>query len=237
MKKILTVGLLSALFVLFTNTDATAQRRKTKEENTEEKEEKQEKETTRTTSTRRPDNKKKKTDDYFDEKGGFKHRLWYGGNFILNYSGANGQSAFTIGATPMVGYKIIGGLSAGPRMGIIYTNLKAYDTQNRITTVGLTDYSLGAFTRFKVFKNFFLHAEHEYLSSTFYSEDQFGRVQLGVDGKPVKDRQGRQNSNVGVGYNSGGLIGYEVALMYNLNPPQNTIQQPFDIRIGFTYNF
>ena len=230
MKKILTIGFITAFFVFLSDTDVMAQRRKSKDEPTEQKDD-------TPAETQKPDKKKKKTDDYFDEKGGFKHRLWYGGNFILNYSGTDGQSAFTIGATPMVGYKIIGGLSAGPRIGVIYTSLKAYNTQNQITRVGLTDYSFGAFTRFKFFKNFFVHAEHEYLSSALYGEDQFGRILVDANGKAVKERKGRQNSNIGAGYNSGGLIGYEIALMYNLNAPQNTIQQPFDIRIGFTYNF
>ena len=57
------------------------------------------------------------------------------------------------------------------------------------------------------------------------------------DGNVIKDRVGRFNPNVGVGYNSGGLVGYEIMLLFTLNQPANTLQQPFDIRIGFTYNF
>lgn len=237
MKKFFSIGLIATFLILLGSIEASAQRRKSKEtEPTEEKTEEKAEEK-KTTTTRSTAKKSKNTDDYFNEKGGFKHRLWYGGNFILNYSGSNGQSAFTIGATPMVGYKIIGGLSAGPRIGVVYTSIKGYDTQNQITSVGLTDYSVGAFARYKFLKNFFIHAEHEYVSSHLYGEDSFGRIILDANNKPIKDRQGRQNSNVGLGYNSGGLIGYEIALLYNLTPPANTIQQPFDIRIGFTYNF
>lgn len=236
MKKIFSISLIASFLILLGSVEASAQRRKTtttepKEEPTEEPAEK------KPTTTRSTSKKSKTTDEYFNESGGFKHRLWYGGNFILNYSGSNGQSAFTIGATPMVGYKIIGGLSAGPRLGIVYTSIKGYDTRNQISTVGLTDYTIGAFARYKFLKNFFVHGEHQYVSAQFYGEDSFGRIILDANNKPFKDRQGRQSSNVGVGYNSGGLIGYEVALLYNLNPPANTIQQPFDIRIGFTYNF
>ena len=221
---------MACCLILLSNLDAVAQRRgSTKKDKEKESEEKQE-------TVAKPKTKQS-TDKYFDESGGFKHRLWYGGNFILNYSGNNGQSAFTIGATPMIGYKIIGGLSAGPRIGVIYTSIKGYDTQNKITSVGLTDYSVGAFTRFKVFKNFFLHAEHEFVSSALYGQDQFGYIAVGADGKAIKSREGRQNSNIGIGYNSGSLIGYEIALLYNLTPLENSIQQPFDIRIGFTYNF
>ena len=75
MKKILTIGFLTAFFVFLSDMDATAQRRKSKDEPTEQKDD-------TPADTQKPDKKKKKTDDYFDEKGGFKHRLWYGGNFI-----------------------------------------------------------------------------------------------------------------------------------------------------------
>jgi hypothetical protein len=216
MSKIWKVSLLAIVVLLLNTIDAQAQRR---------------------TTTKKKTTKKEKTDKYFDETGGFKHRLWYGGNFILNYSGGQGSSAFTIGATPMIGYKIIGGLSAGPRVGLIYTSYKGYDSQNQITKVGLTDYSVGAFARYKVFKNFFAHGEYGYASTANIGVDQFDRVILDTNGKPLKDRQGRYDANVGIGYNSGGLIGYEIALLYNLNTPSNSIQQPFDIRIGFTYNF
>ena len=41
----------------------------------------------------------------------------------------------------------------------------------------------------------------------------------------------------GAGYNSGGLWGYEIMILYNANQPENTIDSPFEYRIGFTYKY
>lgn len=179
----------------------------------------------------------KKTDQYFDESGGFKHRLWYGGSFNLNFDG-DGQtySAFTIGLTPMIGYKIIGGLSAGPRLGFNYTKLKIQDNANQTIAVNLTDYTLGAFTRYKVFKNFFTHLEGDFNSYQIPgSADQPGVLIKDVNGKPFTYREKKLSYYAGVGYNSGGLFGYEITALYNFTATK--FQNPIDLRIGFTYNF
>src|SRR5690349_9643560 len=67
---------------------------------------------------------KKDVDKYFDESGGFKHRLWYGGGFNLGYQGGSDYSIFNIGITPMIGYKIIPRVSFRPRLGIDYSYIK-----------------------------------------------------------------------------------------------------------------
>jgi hypothetical protein len=234
MKKILSVSLIAFFLILLGHVDASAQRRKSKETTQPTEEKTQDSQPAPTASTPK---KTKKTDDYFDEKGGFKHRLWYGGNLILNYSGSNGQSAFTIGATPMIGYKLIGGLSAGPRIGLSFTNYKSYDTQNKVASVGTTDYTLGAFLRYKFLKTFFVHAETEYVNYQYFIPDNYGRITLDANGKAYKARFSHQNNNIGIGYNSGGLLGYEIMVLYNLTPVAGSLQQPIDMRMGFTYNF
>lgn len=232
MKKISLIGFMATFLLLLSFSDASAQRRQGKNEPTEETEQKDDPQTP--IRTTKPDNKKRKTDDYFDESGGFKHRLWYGGNFNLGFSGGNGQSVFVIGLTPMIGYKIIGGLSAGPRFGVTYTSYKGFDSRGFSTTLGLTDFSAGPFLRYKVFKNFFVQGEQEFLKT--YQEDPSGNILLGNDNKPL--RENRQNTYAGVGYSSGGgLLGYEISLMYNFTLPTNSFKQPFDIRFGFNYNF
>jgi hypothetical protein len=236
MKKILKISYLAVAFILIGSLSASAQIKPTKkktEEPTQQEDAKPSTTTTRSSST-----KKKKTDDYFDESGGFKHRLWYGGGFDLGLNSAQGYSVFSIGVTPMVGYKIIGGLSAGPRAGINYTNIRATDNRTgNVNSVGLTDYSMGVFARYKAFENFFVHAESEYASQQFAADNGQGGILLGADGKPLTKREGRQNTYAGIGYNSGGIFGYEVMALYNFNPPPNTTTHPIALRVGFTYKF
>lgn len=184
--------------------------------------------------------KKKKgdvNDEYFDESGGFKHRLWYGGNFGLNFSGSSGYSAFSISVYPMVGYKVFDFWSVGPRVGISYTYLKGYPANRpqNIASVSLVDYSAGIFTRLKFLQTFFAHIEYEYQN---YQGLPNGDLVVDSNNKVITGRVGQDNFYIGAGYNSSaGLWGYEIAILYNVLQPENSLTLPFDFRIGFTYNF
>ena len=235
MKKILKISYLALAFMCISSLTLSAQIKPSAKKKTDEPTEQTE--DSKPSPTAKKKTTAKKTDDYFDESGGFKHRLWYGGGFNLGLSGSDGSSLFAIGITPMVGYKIIGGLSAGPRIGINYTSIKSVNTQNKISSVGLTDFSLGAFTRYKAFQNFFVHAEYEYQSQQSAFGDSFNRIQLDADGKPIKQRYDRTNYYGGVGYNSGGIVGYEIMGLYNFNLPKDSFEQPFTLRFGLTYKF
>lgn len=233
-------GILALLLVFATTLTVSAQIKpsKKKTDTTEQPTESENTDNKPSTSTKKKTTAKK-TDQYFDESGGFKHRLWYGGSFNLNFDG-DGQtySAFTIGLTPMVGYKIIGGLSAGPRVGFNYTRLKIRDNSNQNIGMNLTDYTVGAFTRYKAFKNFFVHTEADYYSKQIPGNATSPWVIINdPDGKPFKYRENKMNYYAGIGYNSGGLLGYEIMALYNFSVEKNSYQSPLDLRIGFTYNF
>ncbi len=180
---------------------------------------------------RRGKKKKKssKTDEYFDESG-FVNKLWYGGGVVLGLSGSNNESLFTFGLSPMVGYKVLDDvISIGPRVGFEYNHYRVDFGQ--VYKSSFVSYSLGVFSRIKAFPNFFAHLEYEYQSTEFID---------GLDtanGKLVKDRVNYDNAYIGAGYNSGGLFGYEIMLLYNVNQPENTAQSPVTIRAGFTYKF
>ncbi len=211
MKKFLLFSLLSLFFITAFNNDAYAQRRKKKK-------------------------KSSKTDQYFDESG-FVNKLWYGGSFVLGFSGSGGTNQFAVGVTPMVGYKIVDDIiSVGPRAGITYTAIKGRGTDLAIHKVNSASYILGAFTRVKVFQNFFTQFEYEYenTNATFIDQSGFLVVQ---NGEVLTARQVRDNVYIGAGYNSGGLWGYEILLLYNLNETDNTIDLPIDLRFGITYKF
>lgn len=173
--------------------------------------------------------KSSKTDEYFDESG-FVNKLWYGGGIILGFSGSNNESLFTFGLSPMVGYKVLDDLiSIGPRVGFEYNHYRV--DLGQVYKNSSLSYSVGAFTRIKAFPNFFAHMEYEYQNTEFI--DRFDSAQ----GKLITRRVTYDNVYIGAGYNSGGLLGYEIMLLYNVNQAENTVDSPFDIRAGFTYKF
>jgi hypothetical protein len=214
MNKILKISFFAFALFLLSDTAAFAQRRPSKEK----KDEPADTEKTDEPTTRPTRAASKSTDKYFDESGGFKHRLWYGGGFNLGLNG----SAFQVGITPMVGYKIVGELSAGPRLGIAYTSFS-----NGNTRESFTDYNAGVFARYKFLGFLFLHAEYGYSSKNYL--DEFYR--------PIK--LNRFAPALGVGYNSGsGSFGYEISLLYDPTIGDITSSiSPLDIRVGFNYNF
>lgn len=212
MKKILQLSVLIFAVLLCFNNDAFAQRKKKK--------------------------KKSETDEYFDESGGFAHRLWYGGNVIVGFNGGTNTftflnySTFTIGITPMVGYKITDFFSVGPRFTILYQYYRGEIALGVADGINLTSYGAGVFSRFKFFREFFVHGEYEYLEQAFIADLR--------DGEWVSGSFAQDNIYFGAGYNSsvGGPFGYEILILYNFNVPPDTLTiNPFDFRIGFTYNF
>lgn len=179
--------------------------------------------------------KSSKTDQYFDE-GGFVNKLWYGGNFVLGFAGSGETSQFAIGLTPMVGYKLVDDwVSVGPRIGYIYNTVKGRGIDGAIHRVNLPSYSFGAFARVKPFPNFFGHVEYEYENTKQYGT--INGLLFVENGDVVTTNVVRDNIYLGIGYNSGGLLGYEILLLYNVNEPEDTIELPIDIRFGFTYKF
>ena len=77
MKKIMFFSLLALLLTALCTNDAMAQKKGKKK-------------------------KSSKTDEYFDDSG-FANKLWYGGNFALNFAGQGEINQFIFGLTPMVG--------------------------------------------------------------------------------------------------------------------------------------
>lgn len=172
------------------------------------------------------------TDRYFDESQGFTHRLWYGGGVILNFLSTGAESAFTIGVSPLIGYKITDNFSVGPRFSLIYTNYRLQTGFDQVTAANLFDYGVGAFTRYKLFRSFFVHLEYgadkEEVVSGYNS----------IDDELVTSRVVRSNAYIGAGYNDGnGLLGYDIYLLYNTLAPENSVRLPIEFRFGLTYNF
>lgn len=175
--------------------------------------------------------KSSNADEYFDESGGFVHRLWYGGGFTLGFSGGTYSSLFQIGVSPMVGYKITDKFSIGPRVSFLYSNYRVRTYTNTVAKANLVSYAAGAFARYKVFNPIFVHTEYEI--------ENEGYAEINVNGDLLKYREQQNNIYVGAGYNgaAGGLLGYEILVLYNVREDENSIDSPFSFRFGLTYKF
>lgn len=207
MKKILLFSLLALLFTAASTNAAYAQKKGKK--------------------------KSSKTDEYFDDSG-FANKLWYGGNFTLGVASDQFQSQFAIGLTPMVGYKLIGDyVSTGPRAGFVYNNYRLKYSSSNVIKSNVVSYTLGWFVRVKplpnTLPNLFAHGEYEYENAGIPYLTSGGDIQI--------ERYNFNNNYVGLGYNSGGLVAYEILALYNLSVPDNSAASPLTLRFGLTYKF
>lgn len=170
------------------------------------------------------------------EKDNFASRLWYGGSINLGFNAFNDPffgsgSVFVFGLSPMVGYKIVGPLSAGPRMAFTFVSEKYSGAK----AVGLFNVEAGVFLRSKIFRGVFAQGEisNEWL--------QYADVYNQVGNKIPKINRQRVNQYLGLGYNSAvdGSGGFEFLIMYNFALANNiyTNEQPLEYRAGFTWRF
>ncbi|MCP3930463.1 MAG: hypothetical protein GY705_15330 [Bacteroidetes bacterium] len=158
----------------------------------------------------------------------FKDKLWYGGGFNLGFSGYNGANVFSIGVSPMVGYKIFEPFSVGPRFAVNYSYIKYNYGGGRVDVYQPVSYAFGLFARYKIYGPIFAHAEIEFENEAL----------LDLGSQDII-RQNRTNPYIGLGYFSRGrgAFGYEIYLLYNLDEPASSTNLPFEFRLGFTYNF
>ncbi|HHB78373.1 MAG TPA: hypothetical protein ENK85_03985 [Saprospiraceae bacterium] len=181
------------------------------------------------TTTPKKKSKESSNSDFWREQ------VWYGGNVQLGFSGGNTYSQFIIGLTPMMGFKIKDTpFSVGPRIGYTYVSLKGLGSDGQNHRVSLPSYTTSAFTRLKFLQQFFLHAEYELEWKKQAFIDSRSLLVVDRDGSVLTDKVQRDNLYVGAGYNSGG---YEIMVLYNFNVPENSLEQPFSFRGGFTWNF
>ncbi len=168
-------------------------------------------------------------DKYFNESEGFTHRLWYGGGLTLGFNGNSFSSLFQIGISPLVGYKITNEFSIGPRFSLLYNHYRN-NTTGQTASANLFYYGIGAFTRYKIIRNFFIHLE--------YGADNIEVIDGIIGDDVATSRIIQSNAYVGAGYNDGnGVWGYDIYVLYNVLLPESSIQNPIDFRFGLTYNF
>jgi hypothetical protein len=157
---------------------------------------------------------------------GFSSKLWYGGGVIVGLGGFNGYSSFNFGLSPMVGYKIVGPLSVGPRVAYDLISNK----QRGFKAINLHSFDVGGFVRCRVFRGLFIQGE--------VSNQWFQNFDPNTGDKFSDERV---NQRLGAGWNFGspGGSGSEISLMYNFRIANdiNTWQTPMEYRFGFTWKF
>lgn len=168
--------------------------------------------------------KKKKKGKNAKEETSFQDKLWYGANLQLGGGFLFGGSTFGVGFAPMVGYKVIGPLSVGPRASLFFQTYKEVGSR----AINLFDTGLSGFARCKVFRGLFVQGE---LGQEWN--------QVGIGGG-VKETTSRPAQVIGAGWNNGGGgFSSEFGAFYNFAIANdiNTGQSPLEIRFGFTYKF
>ena len=147
------------------------------------------------------------------KKTNFAEHLWFGGGLGLGISG----NTFNFGLSPMVGYKFTNNFSAGVRIPLDYTYAKLSSSNGTTAVYNNLDYGAGAFTRYKIFRGIFAHAEYNYL---WIKEPVASGNTLLLDpenpNRLLKQSRNLDEFNVGLGYSSGGRVGTEISILYNV---------------------
>lgn len=158
-----------------------------------------------------------------------KTKLWYGGGAGLGFQSFNGQSTFLVALYPMVGYKLIEKVSIGPRIGVAYQHIRTLGIDGNVYRFNPIELSGGVFARYKPFYNIFLHSEYEVSSDKAPIS--------GPRGIPQIETFITNNLYLGAGYTSGGMLASEIYILYNIFEDSTSLQPPWSIRGGLTYNF
>lgn len=167
----------------------------------------------------------------------FIENLWFGGNVNLGFQGSNNYNLFFFGLSPMVGYKITDNFSVGPRVEVLYTYYKAFVfNENRNRKANVFSYSGGAFVRQKFLNQFFAHGEYNRERATFPIRDFAGNF-YSENGRLATRSLNFDNLFIGLGYFSGGKLGSEIVILYNVLEAEETLTLPISIRVGLNYNF
>lgn len=153
-------------------------------------------------------------------------KLWYGGGVQLGLSSFNGNSVFSFGLSPMVGYKIVEAISIGPRVEMLYSSIKVPGYK----ALGLFDIDAGIFVRAKVFRGLFFQGE---LSNAWLQQP------TGNGNEKITNTRFNQRLGAGWNFGSGQGGGSEIGIFYNFAVANDiySYENPLSYRFGFTWNF
>lgn len=167
----------------------------------------------------------------------FSERLWYGGNLGLGFSSSNlggglQGNIFFLGVSPMVGYKLNDWLSVGPRAELQwYTGRYREFGSGPIYRYNVLNLGGGLFTRAKVYRQFFVHAEYGAIQYSFAESIDYQNNRINIGKEWVEQML------IGAGLSFGGPFASELYILYDVLAPDDSIELPIVFRYGFTYNF
>ncbi len=179
-------------------------------------------------------------DEYFDDKGNFAQRLWYGADISLRFQqtslgGAPGNVFFG-GFSPMAGYKITNEFSVGPRIEFNYQGARYNIGGPDDLKYNSTNLGLGIFARYKFLETFFVHLEYQRLGE---EEPLVQNNQLVVENNAlVTQRFWDDHTYVGGGYHSSfGVVGFQVTILWDTSQAFDSNNIPIVYRAGLNYKF
>jgi len=192
--------------------------------------------------------KKKDVDEYFDDKGNFTQRLWFGADISVQLprTGFSAQEVgqlpdtytgnlISIGISPMAGYKVTDYFSVGPRIEFNYESGRfdkipsassfPNEARSRSTNIGV-----GVFGRLKILQAYFIHLEYQKLGET---------QAIGFDSNNlVFERIWDDHYYGGAGYSSSfGAIGFQASLLWDFSQTFSANNVPIVYRAGLNYKF
>lgn len=186
---------------------------------------------------KRPNSSASRTKSKKKTQSDFTERLWYGAGGTLGFSGNNAFNVFTIGVLPQVGYKFNDWLSAGPRLGAVYTGVKGETDRGVRDRVNLWNFTGSGFARARI-AVFYIQPEFGIESRNDFFTDGFGRIATDQDFEPATARENVEVLNIGVGYNgSFGGLGSDIGIFYNLFDDVNSVTSPISLRVSLTFNY
>jgi hypothetical protein len=165
-------------------------------------------------------------------------------NFGLGYSSnpySGGQ--FSASISPSIGYRVNEKLSVGPGISYAYNNIsfpQDYQAVGLPSSINLNSIGVKAFLQYKLFDQFFFHAEYEVTKAQSYDIYQIGAQQLEI----VKTNRTMRTPLAGAGYRNqiSDRIAADIVLLYNFNDgydaqgyPLSPYGQPV-IRFSFLYD-
>ena len=155
-----------------------------------------------------------------------------------------GNNSFEFGLSPNVAYRFSESVAAGFMLKLQYVNLR------RISGTDLhfngVDFGPTLFTRWKplwtakdmtpFLRGLFVQAEYEHAFTSVFATDEFGNYL--VKGDRIRtDYIEEDYFYVGLGASSGYPFGTFVSIHYNLLDRYDLSRDPWDFRIGFTWNY